>query len=276
MASFYEVLTEAINDIVEHGFDDLKRVEDWLDKIRKAAKETMISDRFLEELLKRKFGSIFNRQVEQEAILKVFPGVSKFTLENVKPKLRDELDRRIMNSATLIKLNRDASIERTLQRFQGWATSIPAGGTKVADKNDVKANVKKALAQLPFEERRVIIDQGHKFTSELSSILAEDANAIAGVWHSHWKQSGYDYRKDHKERDEKVYAIRDNWAIKKGLMNKGAGYTDEMTKPGEEVYCRCFMKYIFNVRDLPKEMLTKKGAEELEAVRAKIKAMRAG
>ena len=179
-----------------------------------------------------------------------------------------------MASAQLIKLNRTAAIEKTLQRFSGWSTSIPKGGSDVVDKLKVKGDIRKSLAQLPFEERRVLVDQGHKFTASLSEILATNSNALAGEWHSHWKQLNYNYRPDHKERDRKVYVVRDNWALKAGLMKAGAvGYTDDITRPGEEVFCRCFYRWIYNLRDLPPEMLTLKGSKELERVRATIASM---
>jgi hypothetical protein len=89
-----------------------------------------------------------------------------------------------------------------------------------------------------FDERRVLVDQGHKLISAINRTVAEEGNAIAGTWHSHWRQAGYDYREDHKERDDHVYAIRGNWAIKDGLMKVGpAGYSDEITQAAEEPFC---------------------------------------
>jgi len=38
-----------------------------------------------------------------------------------------------------------------------------------------------------------------------------------------------------------------------------AGYLDEITQPGEEPFCRCFVRYIYNIRNLPDDMLTQKG-----------------
>jgi hypothetical protein len=46
-----------------------------------------------------------------------------------------------------------------------------------------------------------------------------------------------------------------------------AGYTDQITKPGEEVFCRCYYRWLYNMRALPPAMLTVKGAEQLAAVR---------
>jgi hypothetical protein len=128
----------------------------------------------------------------------------------------------------------------------------------------VRASVGKSVAQVKFERRRVEVDQGHKLAANISNIVAVDNGAIAAEWHSHWRQTHYNFRHSHKERDGKIYAIRDSWAVKQGLINKGAGYTDEMTAPGQEVFCRCFMRYITSLRRVPDEMLTEKGREWLK------------
>jgi hypothetical protein len=136
------------------------------------------------------------------------------------------------------------------------------------DRNDTKHDIRKALASLPFEERRVAIDQGHKLISDINNLVALDGEAIAAEWHSKWRQRGYDYREDHKERDLLVYAVRGCWAVEKGLIKPGpAGYTDEITRPAEEPFCGCYYRYIYNLRDLPANMLTEKGKEALQAAR---------
>lgn len=179
--------------------------------------------------------------------------------------MRAELDRRIMASANLIKLNREEAISNTLRRFQGWATSIPIGGSDAVDRREEKAYIKKGISGLDFKERRVVIDQTHKLISSLNDIVATNNGAIAAEWHSSWRQANYDYRKDHKERDQVVYMIKDSWADKKGLIKPINGYTDSITQPGEEVYCRCSYRYIYLLRDLPSEMLTAKGKIALES-----------
>ena len=273
--NFFETLTAAINDVIEHGYDTQARVDYWIEQIRAAAIASLVPEHVLEQSLRDTLSTIYKRLVERGHVFRYVPDVSKFTLERVKPHLRAELDRRIMASANLIRLNRQASIEKTLQRFQGWSTSIPTGGTDAAARVEVKTSIRRALAQLPFEERRVVIDQGHKLTSAINEIVAVDGGAIAAEWRSHWKQAGYNYRVDHKDRDLKVYAIRGSWAIERGLINKGAGYTDEMTKPGEEVFCRCFYRYITTLGALSRarpDMLTQKGQDELARVRKELAA----
>lgn len=235
--SFYDVLTAAISDMIEHGFTDAERVARWQEALKSAAEAGMLPVKQMEDNLRESLRAIYARMIERGAILRHHPGVARFTVERLKPALRVELQKRILASADLIVLNRQQEIARTLRRFSGWASSIPAGGTDVAKRAEVKAEIRKPMAALPYHERLVLTDQGHKFIQSLNDVIASDGGAIAGRWRSHWRQPGYNYREDHKERDQNVYAIRDSWAIRQGLMNKGAGYTDEMTQPAEEVSC---------------------------------------
>ena len=53
-------------------------------------------------------------------------------------------------------------------------------------------------------------------------------------------------------------------AIERGLMKAGpAGYTDEIDKPGERVFCRCYYQFVYMLASLPDDMLTEKGREYL-------------
>jgi len=267
--SFYAVLSAAVRDLTEFGFDSVERVEGWIRRIRDAARAAMVPEWILDDRLKETFRTAYRRSVERGGLLRHHPGVSRYTLDRVAPRLRLELDRRIAASANLIKLNREAAIESTLRRFAGWSTSIPLGGTDAADRTGVKTEIRKSMASLPFQERRVLIDQAHKFAANLSDIVSKDAGAIAAVWNSHWRQAGYDYREDHKERDGVVYAIRGNRALDAGLMRlDGHACTDEITTPGEEVYCRCWYTYVYSLRDLPPGMVTERGREDLARLRA--------
>lgn len=269
---FYQVLTDAINDLMEHGFDSVQRVELWVQKLEAAARSSLVPEVTLQRTVRDVLQRTYERTMQGERFYSRFPGISRFTLEQVKPKCRAELDRRILASSSLIKLNREQSVQRTLQRFQGWATSIPIGGTDVAKRSEVKETVKRGIAGLPFEERRVITDQGMKLVAAINEIVATDGGAIAGRWH-HVAEGppSYDSRPDHVKRNNKVYLIRNSWAHKEGLAKPGTvGYTDEITAPGEEVFCSCSYVYIFHLRDLPPEMLTKKGIESLIESRARI------
>lgn len=272
MRTFYETLTAAVNDIITYGFDSVDRVAKWVELLRRAAREEMVPEHELTRMLQERFRGVYRRMVDRGLILKWHPGVDRFTLEKVRPALRDELSRRVAASASLIRLNREETIEKTLRRFSGWASSVPAGGTRVAERKETKDNVRKPLASLPFEERRVLIDQGHKFVSSLSATIAENGGAIAAEWHSNFRQPGYDARPDHEDRDHgvsgRVYLVRNSWAHQGGLVKPGPeGYTDQVTQPGEEPFCRCKWIYLYHVRSLPARLLTERGVERLKLAR---------
>jgi hypothetical protein len=181
-------------------------------------------------------------------------------------KMRNELDRRIAASADLIKIRREESLAATMRRWRGWASSVPPGGTPTPPSNETNLLLKD-FRKVRFETNRLNIDQGHKLNSSLNATLAESTGAIAGLWHSNWKQLNYNYRPDHKDRDLKLYTIRGNWAMVQGLMKAGPdGYADEITQPAEEVYCRCWYQYIYNLDRLPEAMLTEKGKKALQAL----------
>jgi len=233
-----EVLAAAIRDFAEHGFDSEQRLNDWLAQLRAAIEANVRSPPAMEAAMRDALGAIYRRLVDKGQVLRAHPTVERFTVARVAPRLRLELERRIMASAQLIKLNRAEAIEKTVRRFSGWATSVPKGGSETVSRREVKDEVYKPLASLPFVERRVLIDQGHKLNSSISAVIAQDNNAIAAQWYSRWRVAGYNYRPDHKERDGLIYLIRDSWAAKARLVKPGpAGWSDEITQPAEEPFC---------------------------------------
>lgn len=263
--SFFQVLTDAVNFFAENGYKSEKVLDIWVKRLRQAAYDSLIPEKTLIKTLEKSLGQVYRRMVTQGGLVKSNPEVTKFTIEKLKPKMKAELDRRILASANLIKLNREEAISNTLRRFQGWATSIPIGGSDAVDRREEKSYIKKSMSKLDFEERRVFIDQSHKLSASINSIVATNSGAIAAKWHSHWRQANYDYREDHKERDSVFYVIKDSWADKKGYLKAINGYTDDITQPGEEVFCRCNYEYIYSLRDLPENMLTAKGKDALKS-----------
>lgn len=272
--SFFDVINAAVNDLSEHGYDSSERVLYWQRLIKEAAERQMGAPSIMERALREQMVAVYRRMVDNGGMLKLHPGIERFTLERIRPQLRAELDRRILASADLIRLNREEAIQKTLRRFAGWSTSIPKGGAAPGQKSEAKEDVKKALKSLPFAERRVLIDQGHKLTATLSEITAKDGGAIAGRWHSHWRQAGYNFREDHKERDGEIYLLRESWAKDRGLVKPGkAGYYENITSAGEEPFCRCYVEWIYALRRMPEDMITAKGRVVMDEARAKAQGM---
>jgi hypothetical protein len=256
-----------MDDILEHGFNSSTRLEFWTSQLRKAAQLLMVPEHKMQDVLRNALGAIYSRLVDRGGLARYHLGIGTYAIRKVAPQLRSLLDQRIAASANLIKLNRAEAIEKTMRRFMGWASSIPAGGSDQSSR-ETRKEVRKSIASLPFVERRVLIDQGHKLTAAINQTVAEGNGAIAVRWRSHWRQSNYDYRKDHKERDNNIYLLKSSWAKDQGLVKPGdAGYYENITAVGEEVYCRCWAVYIYHLRDLPADMLTKKGAEMLQRAR---------
>src|ERR1700731_4933593 len=139
LPSFYEVLTAAITDVDEHGYDSPERLDRWLLALTEAAERTLTPMSVLDDALRRTFGTAYKRLVEKGAIERYHQGVPRFTVDRVKTKLLAELDRRTASSAQLIRLNRAETIEKVRRRFAGWASSVPPGGTTSTDKVETKA-----------------------------------------------------------------------------------------------------------------------------------------
>lgn len=275
MKTFTRTVREAVKFFLRNGYTSRQELEQWQAIIRQAA-ESETDDDYM-SMVSDRLSKTYDLQVSKAGALERHKGLSRFTLNYMEPKLRSELDRRILASADLIKLNRTAAINKTVQRFSGWATSIPVqdyvgGGLSASSRSGIVANaqhIQKSAEQVEYEARRVMIDQSHKLIANIDKIIATGNNAIAAEWHSHWRQPRYDYREDHKERDKLVYLIRGNWAQKNGYVKAGpAGYLDEITQPGEEVFCRCYVTYLYNLRSIPEDMLTQRGRKFLESMKA--------
>jgi hypothetical protein len=266
-AAFYTTISAAVNDFIEHGFDSQERLESWIRKLREAAHTTLVPESVLIRTLAKSLEDVFQRSTNHKIVVRVHPGVTKFDIEMVKPKLRAELDRRILASVNLIRYNREASIAKTLQRFAGWATAIPIGGSDVADKKEVRTGVRKTLTSLPWEERRVITDQGHKLAVAIDDIISVDNGAIAAEWLHVREGGGYQARPEHEARHGRILLIRGSWAHTGGLVRQIDGFTDDIEQPAELPMCRCRYRYIYSLRDLPVAMLTTRGKEERLRVR---------
>lgn len=267
--SFYDVLTAAINDMLEYGYDDPARVEDWQRRLQQAAIRTWGTAADVEARMRESLRATFRRVVEQDGALRAHSGISRLSYDKLKPHLRSELDRRLLAATDLIRLNRTEAVARMGRRWAGWATSIPVGGPAEASRRALKENIKKPLQRLPFEERRLFIDQGHKMVAALNATIAVDGGAIAARWR-HVHQRGYDARPAHLERDGRIYLVRGSWADQRGFVGKGPreqAYTDEIEQPGELVFCRCSYVWIYRLRQVPDEFITDKGRKAMAQAR---------
>lgn len=130
---------------------------EWCRKLRVAAQRETPDD----TVARKHLTAIYSRLVIDGGALRIsLLTALKITVEKLKPEFRKELDRRIFASANLIKLNREQAIEKTIQRFQGWVTSIPPDGVSEIDRREVKSGFQKSVKDMDFISRRVAIDPG--------------------------------------------------------------------------------------------------------------------
>lgn len=272
--SYFAVLTRIVNSVAAQGYQSAEQIDEMAAELRAAAERSMRSIKDVERMVRDGMAAIFRRQVENGGVLRLNPGVKAYTIERVRPELHAELSRRIAASIDLIKLNRPQAVDRMEQRFRGWATSIPAGGSDTVERREEKTKVRKSLAQLPYAERRVTIDQGHKLVAAINQTVAVNGGAIGAVWLSHKYQVGYNGRPLHNARDGHFFLIKDSWADQAGYVKPGPeGYTEDVDQPSFFPFCRCSWVHKFSLRSIPPECLTEKGKEALAEARRKVAAM---
>lgn len=259
--TFRALLLEGIRKFAADGYGSETELQEWLMRLHAALEREVPTDEESRKLLARALENVYNREI-RTGLPKRVHGVTRYTLDRVAPQLRAELDRRIFAGVDLIKLNRQAAVQKTLQRFSGWVSSVPAGGTSETNLRKVAADVGKSIAQLRFEARRVAIDQGHKLSAAVAQTVAEGEGAIAAIWHDRGAvDKGYDARPAHLARDGKLFLIRDSWAMQEGLVKKTGAvqYTDEIEQVAQLPFCACTYEYLTSPGRLPPDLLTAKG-----------------
>lgn len=266
--SFRSLLLEALREFAERGYRSEGDLHEWLMRLHHALEREMQTDAAIRKQIGNALDAIFHREVIRGGVQKRVPGVQRYTIDRVAPQLRAELDRRIYAGIDLIKLNRAAAVQKTLQRFAGWTTSVgPAGSfVKPRELREAANEIAKPVSQLRFEKRRVAIDQGHKLSASVAHVVAMGAGAIAGIWHDRGEfDHGYDARPEHLARSGTLYLVRGSWALTEGLIAKrGVEYYDDLPDQAAQLpYCSCWVEWQTSPRALPDTLLTVKGREWL-------------
>jgi len=238
------------------GNADVDRFSEFLPQLRGALSSAYPSDTKIYSEVARLLSVKFRRglkTLDKRHRLKVMRFGPQIIAERYRPMLGD----RIRASAELIKLNRDQEIERQLRRFAGWATGSMPSQDKRSDKGELSKGVTKSLQRETFERRRVCTDQGHKLLAAVDDMIAMEYGAIAKKWRHIIPRASYQSRKEHLERDGKVYAVKGNAMLKARKMKKGGRpYAEDLEdQPGGPVYCSCWWEAIYDIDDLPTDML---------------------
>ncbi|MDE1990791.1 MAG: hypothetical protein KGI82_10020, partial [Betaproteobacteria bacterium] len=111
--TFYDLVRQAVAQASEHGPPSEAQLDALLVQIRLAAQRSLLSDAEVNAQLKRHFAGLYNRLIVRGKIFERMRGVERFTAAQVAPAIRAELDRAILASADLIRLNKAAEVEKT-------------------------------------------------------------------------------------------------------------------------------------------------------------------
>lgn len=272
--TFYDTVTAAVEDLAAHGYDSQERIDYWTAELRRVAEQSLPPWTDVERLVRERLTAVYARQVDRGSVLTRHAGVSRYTLDRLKPTLREELRRRTAANIDLIRLNRDEAVDRTVKRFRAWGTSLPPQPSAGADKAEEKRLLRKSLASLPYADRRLHIDQAAKLSAAISATVAVDAGALGAFWHSHKYQAGYRGRPTHNARDGKFFLMRDSWAQAKGFLKVGPnGNMDSIEQAAEWPFCRCTWSYVYAMRSVPRECVTVAGEAALREARAAVARM---
>lgn len=207
-------------------------------------------------------------------------GITKASINDLKSKFRKEVEDRVKISFNLMKNQEEELKQKIASRFINWVT---------IDSKDVRGNTTSKQSLLNFLDfakengiaedhaKFILKDQTRKMIASLDDLVAKENNAIGGIWHNRRDRrvvgnpSGiYPHAEskahgDHWEREGKFYIFKDGWAYQKGYI-KGELYENlEDGGVGVAIGCRCRLEFIYDLRDVPYENLTKKGRELISA-----------
>ena len=278
LKSFFDDNLFSINDILSKT-----KIEALVRAIDKGIKKDY--DKVLKSVNKEVRSKLKNEynQFIKKGVFRIAPSLQKYKIEDLKPDFKKELESRINVSLSYITTQDQNTIEEIKNRLMNFA-SIPHPNKNLKELeydfwNDVLPEKAKKNYKTSKWQNMIIRDQQHKLVSNMTYITATKNNAIGFIWKnrkdirvvgnpSGLYPSGNKIHNNHWKREGKLYLFRNSEAIKKGLIKKtkDVQYADEIEDglPGIPINCRCTMRLIYRLYEIPveyKNIITQKGKE---------------
>ena len=278
LKSFFEDNLFSIDNILSNT-----KIEALVRAIDKGIKKDY--DKVLKSVNKEVRSKLKNEynQFIKKGVFRTAPSLQKYKIEDLKPDFRKELESRINVSLSYITTQDKNTIEEIKNRLMNFA-SIPHPNKNLKELeydfwNDVLPEKAKKNYKTNKWQNMIIRDQQHKLVSNMTYITATKNNAIGFIWKnrkdirvvgnpSGLYPSGNKMHNDHWKREGKLYLFRNSEALKKGLIKKtkDVQYADEIEDglPGIPINCRCTMRLIYRLYEIPSEyknIITQKGKE---------------
>jgi len=247
------VVRNAVLDVLAQGYENARHDWAWwiLLALRSEKKPSTA---------KQSLQSSYKKASSYQAARRIAPHISQSQHEQIQYRLADQLAGRIRTTEDIINMHRQAAEIDVQRRFEGWASSNPNPNS--TNPRIVVADIVKPVADIKRKSKAVIKDQSHKMLQLINNTIAIDSNAIAGIWHSNFREPDYNYRDEHKEHDirKTVFLLPNNWATKAGLAKK-----TKDVQPGELPYCACsYGHYLYKLKDIPERLLTELGKQAVK------------
>ena len=276
LKSFFDDNLFSINNILSKT-----AIEALVRAIDKGIKKDVLKS--VNKEVRSKLKNEYNQFIKK-GIFQIASGIQKYKIEDLKPDFKKELERRINVSLSYIITQDKNTIEEIKNRLMNFA-SIPHNNKNLEELeydfwNDVIPEKAKKNYKTNKWQNMIIRDQQHKLISNMTYITAMKNNAIGFIWKNRkdirvvgnpsglYPNGANKMHNDHWKREGKLYLFRDSEALKKGLIKKtkDVQYADEIEDglPGIPINCRCTMRLIFRLYEIPaeyKNIITKKGRE---------------
>lgn len=210
-------------------------------------------------------------------------GLKGWRLNLLKDDLRRELKGRINNSLMLIKTQDEQRMSILKTRFLSWLAETESGKSP-----NIKETLKVSheIRKNDRHYRMILADQTRKMIGNFDNIVANKYQALGFFWKTRRDNrvtgkpggknpKGNEMHGDHYARQDKFYFYHNNWAIQQRLINtnhklfKWADFEDGL--PGQPINCRCYAYNIYELEDIPKELLSEKGKAYLQEKQEKLK-----
>jgi hypothetical protein len=251
--NFHKLLRQATGHFSKFGFTSPSDVNDWLTRLNASAESTLDTDT-AKAKVERALAGAFYRALGRGRLAGRKGQVSKLSMDQLEPKLRNELEKRMFAAREEVDATHRQALERIHGRFLGLATA----GARPGAVREVVKPVAKAMRDAKAQERMTAVDQTKKLMATMDEVVAEDAGSIGGFWDAMWLIERK-HRPEHAARHDLFYVRRGSWADEQGLITHPEGYMDEFDMPRVLINCQCQYRYVFDLEDAPPEVLTAKG-----------------
>lgn len=237
--------------------------------------------RHINESYKKQYTAYMKGGYKEKAL-----GLKSYNPYKYKAQYLRQLNNRVDTALGLIVNHHQAYMLEIVNRYKEWF-SIDSPDVR-GDKATPEAFSKKLSAfchhdKDKFEKHMkfVIKDQSNKLSAALDEITASQGGAFAMIWKTRNDKrvvgnpsglypKGAPIHGNHYVRNNKLFLLKNSWALKEGYIKKtkGVEYLEDLPdgKPSDAIGCRCFRIDIYSLEDIPNEyhfILTKKGKAEI-------------